>query len=59
MLTVGKKLILLFYNMIDWSKISTIEILEELLKRDSEGDKYFHKMSESITSYTFKFWKFR
>ena len=45
--------------MIDWSKISTIDILEELLKRDSEGDKYFHKMSESTTSYTFKFWKYR
>ncbi len=37
---------------------STLEILEELVKRDKEGDKYFHLMSESVTSYTFKFWKF-
>lgn len=42
----------------DWSKISTTDILEELIKRDKNGDKYFHLMSESSTSYTFKFWKF-
>ena len=45
--------------MIDWSKISTNDILEELIKRDNAGDSNFHIMSESVTSYTFKFWKFR
>ncbi len=45
--------------MIDWSKISTADILEELIKRDKNGDSNFHLMSESVTSYTFKFWKFR
>ena len=45
--------------MIDWSKISTTDILEELIKRDKAGDSNFHLMSESVTSYTFKFWKFR
>lgn len=45
--------------MIDWSKISTNDILEELIKRDKAGDNNFHLMSESVTSYTFKFWKFR
>ena len=45
--------------MIDWSKISTADILEELIKRDKAGDNNFHLMSESVTSYTFKFWKFR
>jgi hypothetical protein len=45
--------------MIDWSKISTNDILEELVKRDKNGDINFHLMSESVTSYTFKFWKFR
>ena len=44
--------------MIDWSKISTADILEELIKRDKAGDSNFHLMSESVTSYTFKFWKF-
>ena len=44
--------------MIDWSKISTADILEELIKRDKNGDNNFHLMSESVTSYTFKFWKF-
>ena len=44
--------------MIDWSKISTNDILEELIKRDKTGDSNFHLMSESVTSYTFKFWKF-
>lgn len=44
--------------MIDWSKISTSDILEELIKRDKDGDSNFHLMSESVTSYTFKFWKF-
>jgi len=36
---------------------TTSEILMELLRRDKEGDNNFHMMSESITSYTFKFWK--
>ena len=36
---------------------STYEILTELLRRDEAGDNNFHKVSESITSYTFKFWK--
>lgn len=45
--------------MIDWSKISTADILEELVKRDKNDDSNFHLMSESVTSYTFKFWKFR
>ena len=45
--------------MIDWSNISTADILEELIKRDKAGDSNFHLMSESVTSYTFKFWKFR
>lgn len=44
--------------MIDLSKVSTLDILEELLKRDKEGDKNFHLASESVTSYTFKFWKY-
>ena len=44
--------------MIDWSKISTSDILEELIKRDKDGDSNFHLMSESVTSYTFKIWKF-
>lgn len=38
---------------------TTVEILEELIKRDKEGDSNFHLMSESTTSYTFKFWKFK
>ena len=37
---------------------TTVEILEELLRRDNAGDNGFHMMSESTTSYTFKFWKF-
>lgn len=37
---------------------STQEILEELLIRDKAGDNRFHLTSESVTSYTFKFWKF-
>ena len=36
---------------------STHDLLLELLRRDKEGDNNFHKVSESITSYTFKFWK--
>lgn len=40
------------------AKFSTEDLLEELLYRDSIGDKYFHLTSESVTSYTFKFWKF-
>ena len=38
---------------------TTVEILEELIRRDKNGDSNFHLMSESVTSYTFKFWKFR
>ena len=37
---------------------TTREILNELIRRDKEGDNEFHLMSESVTSYTFKFWKF-
>jgi hypothetical protein len=37
---------------------TTVEILEELLRRDKNGDRNFHLTSESVTSYTFKFWKF-
>lgn len=37
---------------------TTVEILEELLRRDKTGDSEFHMISESTTSYTFKFWKF-
>ena len=37
---------------------TTVEILEELLRRDKAGDSGFHMTSESTTSYTFKFWKF-
>lgn len=37
---------------------TTQEILNELIRRDKNGDSNFHMMSESITSYTFKFWKF-
>lgn len=40
------------------AKFSTSEILEELIRRDKNGDSNFHLMSESVTSYTFKFWKF-
>ena len=41
------------------AKFSTLEILEELIRRDKNGDSNFHLMSESVTSYTFKFWKYR
>ena len=37
---------------------TTYEILKELLRRDKDGDGGFHMISESVTSYTFKFWKF-
>jgi len=40
------------------TKFSTEDILKELLYRDSIGDSNFHLISESVTSYTFKFWKF-
>lgn len=40
------------------SKFSTTDILAELIYRDKNGDNGFHLMSESVTSYTFKFWKF-
>ena len=41
-----------------FENISTEEILCELLRRDKAGDTKFHLTSESVTSYTFKFWKF-
>ena len=37
---------------------TTQEILEEIVRRDKAGDSGFHLMNESVTSYTFKFWKF-
>lgn len=37
---------------------TTQEILAELIYRDKNGDNGFHLMSESVTSYIFKFWKF-
>ena len=40
------------------SKFSTEDLLNELLYRDNAGDNKFHLVSESVTSYTFKFWKF-
>ena len=40
------------------AKFSTADILTELIRRDKNGDNGFHLMSESVTSYTFKFWKF-
>ena len=40
------------------AKFSTADILAELIYRDKNGDNSFHLMSESVTSYTFKFWKF-
>jgi len=40
------------------TKFSTEDLLKELLYRDNAGDNKFHLMSESVTSYTFKFWKF-
>ena len=40
------------------SKFSTADILAELIYRDKNRDSGFHLMSESVTSYTFKFWKF-
>lgn len=41
------------------AKFSTVDILAELIYRDKNGDSNFHLISESVTSYTFKFWKFR
>jgi len=43
---------------LELEKIPTADILEELIRRDKNGDNSFHLMSESVTSYTFKFWKF-
>lgn len=40
------------------TKFSTEDLLKELLYRDNAGDNKFHLISESVTSYTFKFWKF-
>ena len=39
------------------AKFSIEDILAELIYRDKNGDNGFHLMSESVTSYTFKFWK--
>ena len=39
------------------AKFSTADILAELIYRDKNGDNNFHLMNESVTSYTFKFWK--
>ena len=43
--------------MIDLSKISTVDILKELLRREPT-DSSFELKSESPTSYTFKFYRF-
>lgn len=40
------------------AKFSAEDLLEELLYRDNNGDNHFYLASESVTSYTFKFWKF-
>lgn len=40
------------------AKFSTEDLLAELIYRDKNGDNKFHLVSESVTSYTFKFWKF-
>lgn len=45
-------------NSKELEKFSTEEILNELLRRDRNNDQYFYLSSESVTSYTFKFWKF-
>ena len=45
-------------NNSELAKFSTTDIRYELLRRDKAGDSNFHLMSESVTSYTFKFWKF-
>jgi hypothetical protein len=37
---------------------TTREILNELVKRDKEGDPDFTLHNETVTSYTFKFWKY-
>lgn len=44
--------------MKDLKDFTIQEILEELIRRDQAGDNNFHLMSESVTNYTFKFWKF-
>ena len=46
------------FNMGELKNFTTQEILKELLHRYKEGDSGFHLVSESSTSYTFKFWKF-
>lgn len=40
------------------SDFSTEELLNELLKRDKNGSSEFHLINETVTSYTFKFYKF-
>lgn len=37
------------------AKFSTEDLLEELLHRDNNCDNHFYLVSESVTSYTFKF----
>ena len=43
--------------MIDLAKISTEELLRELLRRESE-DSSFELIKETPTSYTFKFYRY-
>jgi hypothetical protein len=43
--------------MIDLTKISTEELLRELLRRESE-DSSFELIKETPTSYTFKFYRY-
>lgn len=43
--------------MIDLTKISTEELLRELLRRESE-DSNFELIKETPTSYTFKFYRY-
>jgi len=40
------------------AKFSTKDLLDELLRRDHEGDFIVNLIDESRTSYTFKFWKY-
>lgn len=48
---------MIYKVMIDLSKISTVDILKELLRREP-NDGSFELKSESPTSYTFKFYRF-
>jgi len=40
------------------AKFSTEDLLKELLYRDNNGDNKFNLVNETVTSYTFKFWKY-